>query len=267
MSQGRLEGTGRSVSELVQVGVLSLHAMTRGQVADAVFAGIARGQAGTIVTANLDFLQHAAERPDLAALYGRATLRVADGMPVLWLARLAGRPLPERVAGSDLVWLLAARAEREQRRLFLLGGDPGAAEGAARVLCERHPQLQIVGLAAPRVSSPPTASELEGIRAQLVAARPDLVYCAFGTPKQEQIAEQLAPALPGAWWLGCGISLSFIAGQQRRAPRWVQRIGLEWLHRAAQDPGRLLHRYLLRNLPFLLASAARALGAARRAPA
>ncbi len=253
--------------DLVQIGPLALHRVTCGQVVDAVFEALARGTGGTIVTANLDFLQRAAEAPELAALYGRATLRVADGLPVLWLARLRGDSFPERVPGSDLVWLLAARAEREGRSLFLLGGDAGAAEGAARALCERHPRLRIAGLAAPRVSSPPLEPELAPIRDQLAAVKPDLVYCAFGTPKQEQLAEALQPSVPSAWWLGCGISLSFIAGQRQRAPRFIQRLGLEWLHRAAQEPDRLLRRYLLRNLPFLLKTAARELVSQRRGSA
>jgi len=256
---------------LARVGALTLHRATRAQVVDAVFAALARGEGGSVVTANLDFVQRAVEEPELAELYGRATLRVADGMPVLWLARLAGEALPERVAGSDLVWSLAERAAREQRSIFLLGGSAGpgsgavgAAQGARRVLSERFPTLRIVGASSPQLSSPPLPEELAAVRADLISAQPDLVYCAFGTPKQEQVAAQLAPALPRAWWLGCGISLSFISGERTRAPAWVQRFGLEWLHRTAQEPGRLAHRYLVRNLPFLMKTALRQLLAPRR---
>jgi len=248
---------------LARVGALTLHRATRAQVVDAVFAALSRGEGGSVVTANLDFVQRAAEEPELAALYGRATLRVADGMPVLWLARLAGEPLPERVAGSDLVWSFAERAAREGRSLFLLGGSNGAAEAAKRVLNARFPALRIVGAVSPLVGSPPAAEDLAAVRDALIAARPDLVYCAFGTPKQEQVAALLAPSLPAAWWLGCGISLSFIAGEQTRAPAFMQRVGLEWLHRTAQEPGRLAHRYLIRNLPFLVKTAARQLLAPR----
>lgn len=249
----------------VKIGSLSLHRATREQVVDVVFSSLGRGRGGTIVTANLDFLQRAAEDPVLADLYGQASLRVADGMPVLWLAQLAGEGFPERVAGSDLVWALAERAAREGRRLFLLGGGPGAAEAAEHALRARYPSLLIVGTSSPRVSAPPRPEELSAIRLEISAARADLVYCAFGTPKQEQVAASLALSLPEVWWLGCGISLSFIAGHVSRAPRWVQRLGFEWLHRMAQEPGRLAHRYLIRNLPFLLREAARQIKAHRGA--
>jgi N-acetylglucosaminyldiphosphoundecaprenol N-acetyl-beta-D-mannosaminyltransferase len=85
----------------------------------------------------------------------------------------------------------------------------------------------------------------------VASAAPDLVYCAFGSPKEQEIADALAPEFPGTWWLGCGISLSFVAGELRRAPAFMQRAGLEWLHRMAQEPARLAERYLGRNLPFL----------------
>ena len=248
----------------VRVGALVLHRTTGAQVVDAVFAALARGEGGMLVTANLEFAQRAAEAPEIAALYGSATLRVADGAPLLWLARLQGTPLPERVPGSDLVWRIAERAARDNRSLFLLGGAPGAAERAGDVLRRRYAGLRIVGTLAPRLSSEPLAEELAPVATALASACPDLVYCAFGTPKQERVAVALIPTLPRAWWVGCGISLSFIAGQRRRAPRWIQRVGLEWLHRTTQEPGRLAGRYLLRNLPFLVVSAGRVLLAPRR---
>jgi N-acetylglucosaminyldiphosphoundecaprenol N-acetyl-beta-D-mannosaminyltransferase len=244
--------------EVVQIGALGVQRATTPEVVEAVFSALARGEGGRVATVNVEFLQRAAEDPALAALYQGSEIRVADGMPVLWLARIAGAPLPERVAGSDLVWRFAERAAREGRSLFLLGGDAGVAERAAEILRERVPGTRIAGLAAPRISSPPSAAELAALQSQLCAAAPDLIYCAFGTPKQEQIAAALAKALPRSWWLGCGVSLSFIAGRVPRAPGWLQRLGLEWLHRTAQEPGRLAGRYLLRNLPFLARAVASA---------
>jgi N-acetylglucosaminyldiphosphoundecaprenol N-acetyl-beta-D-mannosaminyltransferase len=112
--------------------------------------------------------------------------------------------------------------------------------------------LRVLGYAQPQVSIPPRPEELAEARRELERLRPDLVYVAFGSPKQEYAIQALREALPGAWWLGCGISLSFLAGELGRAPRWMQRLGLEWSHRLAQEPARLAHRYLLRNLPFAL---------------
>lgn len=250
-------GAGRVVLfEAVQVGVLRLASATPSAVVEAVFGALRAGRGGTLVTPNLDILQLATQGAETAALFNGATLSVADGVPLLWLARIAGNPLPGRVAGSDLVWLLAERAAQEGRTLFLLGGDDGVALAAKRRLEQRFPRLRILGCAAPRVSLPPTPEQLGELRAAFRPTEPDLVYCAFGSPKQERLAAELAAEFPRTWFLGCGASLSFVAGHRSRAPRWLQRLGLEWLYRLFEEPGRLARRYLLRNLPFLIASAA-----------
>lgn len=220
------------------------------QVLNHVFQALARGSGGWLVTANVDFVRRAVSDPEVLALYTGADLILADGVPLLWAARLMGQPVPERVAGSDLVWLLAERAAREGRSLYLLGGEGRAAERAAERLVERWPDLRIAGWWSPQIPSPPGPAIIERIRAELEQQRPDLIYVAFGSPKQELVIEALRPYFPGAWMMGCGISLSFIAGDVRRAPLWMQRLGLEWVHRLVQEPRRLAGRYLLLNLPF-----------------
>jgi N-acetylglucosaminyldiphosphoundecaprenol N-acetyl-beta-D-mannosaminyltransferase len=242
----------------VRVGGLFLARVTRDELCDEVFAALSTGRGGWLVTANVDFLRRAAREPEIFELYAAADRILADGMPLLWSARLAGHPLPERIAGSDLVWSLAERAAREGRSIYLLGGAGDSARKAAERLAARWPELCIAGHSSPRVSADPQAAELDTIRSVLVAARPDIVYVGLGSPKQERVIRALRPDLPGAWMLGCGIGLSFIAGDVRRAPRWMQRSGLEWVHRLAQEPGRLARRYLVQDLPFtvrLLASA------------
>jgi N-acetylglucosaminyldiphosphoundecaprenol N-acetyl-beta-D-mannosaminyltransferase len=244
------------VFETVQVGDLRLARATSAQVVETVFAALRAGRGGTLVTPNLDILQLCSESAEAASLFNGASLVVADGMPVLWLARLAGHSLPGRVAGSDLVWALAEHAARERRSIFLLGGDDGVAAQAKRALELRFQGLRVVGFAAPRVDLLPTPTQVSEVRDLLAAAKPDLVYCAFGSPKQERLAAALAAEFPSTWFLGCGAALSFIAGHRSRAPRIVQRLGLEWAHRILEEPGRLSRRYLLRNLPYLLANAA-----------
>ncbi len=236
--------------EVVCLGGLPIARMDRRQVVDQIFAALARGCGGWLVTANVDFVQRSVSDPALRALYREADLIVADGAPLVWAARLKGQPLPERVAGSDLIWMLAERAEREGRSLYLLGGAGRAAERAAERLVERWPGLRIAGLASPWISIPPTPKELGQISDELQRVSPDLICVAFGSPKQELVISALRSKLPGAWMMGCGISLSFVAGDVRRAPRWMRRAGLEWVHRLAQEPQRLAGRYLLKNLPF-----------------
>lgn len=227
---------------------------------DEMFEALREASGGWIVTANLDILRRYALDAEMEALYGAADLRVADGMPLVWAARLQGDVLPERVAGSTLSWLIAERAAKEGRSIYLLGGDPGAAEGAARVLRDRYPGLEICGLSSPRVSNPATAAELDAIAETIAPCDPDIVYVAFGSPKQEFVARGLRERFPEAWFIGVGISLGFIAGQVQRAPEWMQRYGLEWIHRLVQEPRKLAHRYLVDDVPFalrLLAIAAR----------
>lgn len=240
---------------------MPLAKLTPGEVLDHVFGALSQGRGGWIFTANLDYLQRYVSSGAAAALYAQADLIVADGIPLLWGSRLQGTPLPARVAGSDLVWLMAERAARTGRTLYLLGGSPGAAEESARRFVLRWPDLRIGGISSPRVSADPTEDELAPIRASLAEVKPDLVYVALGAPKEERLIAALRGAFPETWWMGVGISLSFVAGDVRRAPRWMQRLGLEWIHRLIQEPRRLSRRYLLANLPFtfrLLAQTLRA---------
>lgn len=231
---------------------LPLDAIDRHEVVREVEAGLADGRGGWILTPNVELIQQASEDEEIQALYGRADLRVTDGMPILWLAKVAGRPLPDRVAGSDLVWSLAEAAAHGKRRLFLLGGDDGVAEQAGLVLEQHAPGLVVAGHASPFIDVPPRPEQLAEIEQAVREARPDLVYVAFGSPKTEYLIDGLRERFPGVWWLGCGISLSFITGDVTRAPAWLQRIGLEWMHRLVQEPRRLAGRYLGRNLPFVL---------------
>ena len=245
----------------VQIGGLTLAAITRDQAVSRVFDALSRNAGGWIITANLDYLERYSRDPTLHALYAKADLIVADGVPILWAARLLGAPLPDRVAGSDLVGLLAERCAGEARALYLLGGNHSSAQRAARRLCGQWPGLRICGVTSPQVSEDPTQGQLREIRAELAQASPDIVLVALGAPKEERVISALRRSLPSIWWLGVGISLSFTAGDLRRAPRWMQSMGLEWLHRLCQEPKRLSSRYLVRGLPFavrLLVSAYRA---------
>lgn len=224
--------------------------LDREQVVDVVFAGLSRGGGGWLLTANLDHLRNYTLNEEIRELYAGADLIVADGVPLLWLASLQGECLPDRVAGSDLVWLLAERSAKEGRSIYLLGGNEGAAEGACQVLRARYPDLKVAGFSNPRVSSHPSLEDLEDIRKDIEAANPDIVYVALGAPKQERVINLLRGVLPSVWMIGVGISLSFISGEIRRAPAWLQRSGFEWCHRMIQEPGRLTGRYLVKDLPF-----------------
>lgn len=230
--------------------------------ADAVRAlvdGAAGGEGLWMITANLDHLRNYRQGPPFQALIEEADLVVADGMPLLWASRVAGAPLPERVAGADLVWSLCEEAASAQVSVFLLGGNPGAAEQAAAVLAERYPGLRIAGTLCPPFGFEQDEEELRRIERRVAEAEPGIVLVGLGFPKQDVLIRRLRGSLPGSSFVGVGVSFSFVCGEISRAPRWTQALGLEWAHRLSREPRRLARRYLVQGLPFalrLLASAA-----------
>jgi len=236
----------------IRLGGVRLHAVTEPQCVAHVMQSLAAGAGGWIATANLDHLRRLRESAEFRALYEQATVVTADGMPVVWACRLQGTPIPARVAGSDLIRSLPAAAAAHGRSIFLLGGDPGTAEAAAAKLCEASSSLRVVGTLCPPFGFEKDPTQWGRIEQQLAAARPDIVFVALGSPKQEVVIGRLRGLLPEAWWIGVGISFSFVAGDVKRAPRWLQRLGLEWLHRLVQEPRRLGARYLWHGPPFLL---------------
>ncbi len=208
---------------------------------------------------NLDVLRQLKRSAEIRSLVADADLLVADGMPLIWASRLQGQPLPERVAGSSLIETLPRAAAAVQASVFLVGGDPGAAEESADRLRASNPDLRIAGVLCPPMGFERDPAELAAIETQLLRASPDIVFVGLGFPKQERLIRRLRAVLPRAWFVSCGISFSFVGGQVARAPGWLQRAGLEWLHRLAQEPRRLFRRYVLQGFPFLAHVAAHAL--------
>lgn len=249
----------------VDIAGISLHAITEAQCVDHVMRALASGQGGWIVTPNLDHMHRLARDSQYRALCMKADLLVADGMPLLWASRVQKTPLPERVSGSNLISSLSAAIARRGGRVFLLGGDGSTAEEAARVLARRHPELVVCGLESPHIGANMDADEIARLGRRLRWSRPDLVFVALGSPKQERLIERLRAEYDAAWMIGVGISFSFLSGRVKRAPRWMQKLGLEWAHRLSQEPRRLARRYLLDGIPFglrlLVSSAIRGLRA------
>lgn len=243
----------------VNIHGVDLHAVTARQAIDFILDELDAGRGGSVVTPNLDHIRRVHDDLHFGALVAEADLVVADGMPLIWASKIQGTPLPARVAGSDLIWTLSAAAAARGRSVFLLGGEPGTADAAAQILRDRHPSLRIAGTHCPPVGFEKITNEMGKLINTLVATHPDIVFVALGSPKQEQLIDRIRRTLPGAWWLGVGISFSFVAGSVKRAPAWMQNFGLEWVHRLMQEPRRLFKRYLLQGLPFglrLMAGAA-----------
>lgn len=187
-----------------------------------------------ICTVNPEFVMEARRNPTFAAALARADLRVPDGVGILAAARLLGHPLRERVTGSDGIYRISERAALAGWRIFLLGAAPGVAEQAAAILMQRYPGLTVCGT----FSGSPADGEWPDIRAGLTAARPDVLLVAYGHPKQDLWIDRHRHELPVTLAMGVGGAFDFVAGVSVRAPVWMQRLGLEWLHRLIREPWR-----------------------------
>lgn len=200
-----------------------------------------------VVTPNVDHAVMFQERDDLRRAYADASLVLADGFPVIAASRLLGKCLPERVAGSDLAPALfdaaAQNDSAEPLRVFLLGAAPGVAERAAVKIEARWPGVKIVGTCSPPLGFEHDEEENSKILAEVSAARPDVVLLGLGAPKQELWIHKHREQLEAGVVLCVGATIDFLAGEKSRAPVWMRKTGLEWLHRVASEPRRLFKRY------------------------
>jgi N-acetylglucosaminyldiphosphoundecaprenol N-acetyl-beta-D-mannosaminyltransferase len=187
--------------------------------------------------------------PEYRAILNRGELNLVDGASVALALRLSGRRAP-RTTGSAALQLLAARGVEAGVRHYLFGGTPEVVERLRRQLEQDHPGIEIVG-----AESPPFRElgmkDLEDARGRIKDAGADLVWVGLGSPKQDRVAEQLCELGAAPVLLCVGAAFDFISGERRRAPRWMQRAGLEWLHRLISEPKRLWRRYLLGNAQFV----------------
>jgi N-acetylglucosaminyldiphosphoundecaprenol N-acetyl-beta-D-mannosaminyltransferase len=211
------------------------------RVFDFVSDGRARHRCHQVATVNVDFVVNALRDPEMLAVLQRTSLSIPDGMPIVWGSKLLNSPLRQRVAGADLVPALVARSVERGARVQLFGAAPGIAVDVARTLREQFPGSIVEGEAGPHFAraSDVDPSELESIR----EFDPDICCVAMGNPKQEEFIARFGAELGVPVMIGIGGTLDFLAGNTRRAPAWMQRTGLEWLHRAMSEPRRLVRRY------------------------
>jgi N-acetylglucosaminyldiphosphoundecaprenol N-acetyl-beta-D-mannosaminyltransferase len=250
----------------VQLDGTGIDRITEAEVVAVVRDALAHGRGGRIVTPNIDILRRAQTDAEAREFLDDADLIVADGMPLIWASRLGGTPLPERVAGSSLIWSLSAGLGRDRRSIFVVGGAPpgdSAPDGATRAadrLAAACPGLRVAGTLCPPYGFEHDEVAYADYCAKIVDAGPDLVFVGLGYPKQERMINRLRRDLPQTWFIGCGAAVNFVAGDVERAPRWMQRTGLEWAHRLGTEPRRLAGRYLRHDAPYALRLLARAPG-------
>ncbi len=226
----------------VEVMGLNLARVTPSQVLDCLADLIGWKKPAYFITANVNYAMLTARHPRLRQVNDRAAFILADGMPLVWGSKIKGKPLPGRVTGADLTPAICAMAAERGYSVYILGAEPAAAEGAMNRLQSQYPGLKIVGTDSPELAAL-SPTEHDQMLARIRAARPQLVFVAFGQPKGDLwIAdhyEKIGPAV----CVQVGASIDFAAGRVRRAPRWMQSVGLEWAYRLYQEPVRLGSRY------------------------
>ncbi|MDA0586421.1 MAG: WecB/TagA/CpsF family glycosyltransferase [Planctomycetota bacterium] len=206
---------------------------------------------GYFITANLNYVMLTDEFPELDRINRQAAFIIADGMPIVWWSRLlpGETTIPERVAGSELIFSMNEWASRRGHRVFLLGGAEGVAETAAGILTDRYPGLQVAGTECPPFREL-TDDEENAMLNRIREAKPDILFVAFGQPRGEKWIAEHCQSLGIPLCVQVGASFDFVVGNVSRAPKLIQKLGMEWAYRLAMEPSRPAGRYW-RNFRFL----------------
>lgn len=209
-----------------------------------------------VVTPNVDHIVMLNANANFRTAYSASSLVLVDGNPVMWASKLLGKPVPETVPGSDLFVLLLQESKRGAGfSIFLLGAPPGVAKKAGMMIQEGYPNVRVVGTNCPPLGFEKDQDELKKIVQQINEAQPDLLLVGLGAPKQELWAHAYKQQLKVKVILCAGATIEFVAKEKQRAPKWVQRLSMEWFYRMMLEPKRLFYRYAKDAIifPFLLA--------------
>ncbi|MDQ8193793.1 WecB/TagA/CpsF family glycosyltransferase [Coraliomargarita sp. SDUM461004] len=221
---------------------LPFHMITMDETIEDAVAAIAARNPSYYITANVDFIAQAHESEPLKDILFHADRVVCDGMPLVWLSRYFHPVLPERVAGSDMVFRLFSEANERAWKVFFLGSDATTLSQTKSILAQQYPKMEVVGTFSPPFG-PVDSWPNEAILADIKGSQPDLLLVAVGCPKQEYWISKYYKEAAVPLSIGIGASLDFICGTQVRAPVWIQKIGMEWCWRMLSDPKRLVKRY------------------------
>jgi N-acetylglucosaminyldiphosphoundecaprenol N-acetyl-beta-D-mannosaminyltransferase len=216
--------------------------VTRHQAVDQIARLIQLGNPSYVITANVNYVMLHHQQTELQAVTEQAALILADGQPIVWRSLLNAERLPARVAGSELIYDLAARASQHGWGIYFLGGEPGVAQICADKLRQRYPGLRIAGVESPPFR-PLTAEEQQAQDKRIQQSGAQILLVAFGQPKGELWIHRNYQRLGVPVSIQLGASFDFVAGTAQRAPRFLRRSGLEWAHRMCCDPRRLVRRY------------------------
>lgn len=219
----------------------SIDALSTQETVERVAGFVREGRPRRVMTLNPEFLYRAQSAGELLDLVKRADLVTPDGEGIVWACRMAGRPVPERVTGIDLMLRLVEKAAAEGWRVYFLGAAPEVADEAAEKLRRLYPGLRIAGCRHGYFQ------EDEGYKVaeEISKARPDFLFAALGAPKQEIWIDRHLEKSGATVAVGVGGSLDVLAGRAKRAPHWVRRLRLEWLYRLLREPSRWRRQLVL----------------------
>jgi N-acetylglucosaminyldiphosphoundecaprenol N-acetyl-beta-D-mannosaminyltransferase len=234
----------------IQLLGLDIHNFTMDETLLAIAEIVERRKFAFAVTPNVDHTMKLRKSAKFRELYTKAGLVVADGMPLIWAAKLLGTPLKERISGADLFVRTCAMAAQNGYSVFLLGGSPGAAPLACEKLEAMFPTLKIAGWDCPPFGFSKDQEQNKAIQKKIKDSGADILFVGLGAPLQEEWMCEYGPGSGAVFAIGVGVSFSFMGGVIKRAPLWMQRSGLEWLWRLLKEPRRLWKRYLVEALPF-----------------
>ncbi len=217
---------------------------------EAIAAAVRERHKGYICVTGVHGVMEAQDDADFRKILNGAFLCTPDGMPMVWAGKLRGHREMRRVYGPDLMLDVCGWSEASGAKHFFYGGADGVAELLAQKLKEKFPKLQVVGTFTPPFRAL-NETEIASLQAQIRAARPDIVWVGLSTPKQEKFMAEFLPKLDATLMIGVGAAFDFHSGRVKQAPVWMQRSGLEWLHRLCSEPRRLWRRYFRNNPLFV----------------
>ena len=219
------------------------------EAADRIVEHASDNTGGYICLCNVHVLTQALHDPRLRLVLEGAAIRLPDGEPVAWLLRRLGLQRAKRIGGPDVFPHVIDRGREAELRHFFVGSTERNLSTLRSAIVDRYPGAEVVGLFAPPYADEPDVEE--ALIEMVHAARTHVVWVGLGAPKQELWIARAAPAFPGVTLIGVGAAFDFVGGAKRRAPAWMQQVGLEWLHRMASEPRRLTSRYVRSNSEFI----------------
>jgi N-acetylglucosaminyldiphosphoundecaprenol N-acetyl-beta-D-mannosaminyltransferase len=248
--------------EIEKVNVLGvgIGVLDQDRAREFLFDAVRNGKRGYVAITNVHSVSEAQHDPELRQILNNALLATPDGMPLVWMGWLQGHRSIRRVYGPDLVLNLCEHSRENGFSHFFCGGKPGVAGELADVLQRCFPGLHVAGTFSPPFG-PLDKNERAALVDQVRKTRPDFFWVGIGMPKQEKFMAEYLSILPDAKiFIGVGAAFDFFTGRVRQAPRWMMRLGLEWLFRLFQEPKRLWQRYLIYNPLFVVRAVGQLLG-------